>query len=151
MKRLRERLAARARKPAPLPQYKVYGEIKTEKKVHDWRVVGGYDPFEDGDDRRLARYAVMCARCGERRRVGAIFERFVTECAFGCVRKDFDGRFQPGDLVTVEMEHGFGGERLDCFLNYLDGGLAATSNAGGSMHIQPVEKLRPYVPEWLAS
>lgn len=122
----------------------VWGSIKTDRRLHDWQITGGYDPEQDGEDERYARYAVQCKKCKEERRVGATFDDFIFACSSGCIRTNFNGRFQRGDLVTVEKEDGFGGERLDHFLNYVEGDMAATSNAGGGTYIQPVSKLKPY-------
>lgn len=127
---------------------KASGRIKTDRKRHHWEIVGGYDPELDGEDRRCARYAVHCSRCGEQRRVGAAFDDFLFACGSGCARGGFTGLFKPGDQVIVRGGTSFGrGDRLDTFTAYLPGGQALTSNAGGGVYTEDIENLQPDIPE----
>jgi hypothetical protein len=121
--------------PAPPRTY----EFKSRNRRHTWKVTGGYDPDQDGDEPRWGRVAIECTTCGETRRVGRdAYAENAIGLRYGCLRTSTSPQFERGDLVALPDG------RLDEFVAYLSDDMAVTYNAGGHSHEERVEDLKVY-------
>lgn len=111
--------------------------IKTQRAMHDWRVVGGYTELGSG----IWQYPVECACCGEHRDTTADFARFSLICAYGCARDGFTGRYERGDQVIINA--GRISNALAQFVNYLPDGRIAASGFGNDSYVEDPKNVRP--------
>jgi hypothetical protein len=108
--------------------------VKNRRETHQFEIVGGYDPGQDGPEPRWGRVAVKCARCGEERRVGCSPADLALQS--GCVRRGPDQPWQRGDLLVRD---GY----LDEFVRLSpEDGKAVTWN--GTWEFSDPALLRPY-------